>query len=40
VDQFYDENPDATREQLLQKRTDIDAKYGSQFMLPVKGSEE
>jgi hypothetical protein len=27
---FYEENPTATRQQLLQKATEIDAKYGSQ----------
>jgi hypothetical protein len=33
---FYEENPTATRQQLLQKATEIDAKYGSQFNPPIK----
>jgi hypothetical protein len=33
---FYEENPTATRRQLLQKATEIDAKYGSQFNPPIK----
>jgi hypothetical protein len=33
---FYDENPTATRQQLLQKATEIDARYGSQFNPPIK----
>jgi hypothetical protein len=33
--QFYRENPNATRQQLLQKATEIDTKYGSQFNPPV-----
>jgi hypothetical protein len=33
---FYRENPTATRRQLLQKATEIDAKYGSQFNPPIK----
>jgi RHS repeat-associated protein len=35
--QFYRANPNATRAQLLQKATEIDAKYGSQFMPPIGG---
>ena len=38
--QFYRENPNATREQLNQKRDEIDAKYGSQFMPPLPSGEE
>ena len=34
-DTFYDQNPYATREQLLQKAAEIDAKYGSQFNPPI-----
>jgi hypothetical protein len=33
---FYKQNPTATRRQLLQKATEIDAKYGSQFNSPIK----
>jgi hypothetical protein len=33
---FYEENPTATRQQLLQKATEIDAKYGSLFNPPIK----
>jgi hypothetical protein len=33
---FYEENPTATRQQLLQKATEIDAKYGAQFNPPIK----
>jgi hypothetical protein len=33
---FYEENPTATRQQLLQKATEIDARYGSQFNPPIK----
>jgi len=36
---FYDENPNATREQLLQKATEIDLKYGGWFKPPVGGGE-
>jgi hypothetical protein len=35
-DQFYRENLAATRRQLLQKATEIDARYGSQFNPPIK----
>ena len=35
-DQFYEEHPTATRQQLLQKAAEIDAKYGSQFKPPIK----
>lgn len=33
--QFYRQTPNATQEQLLQKATEIDAKYGSQFNPPL-----
>ena len=33
--QFYRQNPNATQEQLLQKATEIDRKYGSQFNPPL-----
>jgi hypothetical protein len=32
--QFYRQNPAPTQQQLLQKATEIDAKYGSQFQPP------
>jgi hypothetical protein len=35
-DRFYEENPIATRRQLLQNATEIDAMYGSQFNPPIK----
>jgi len=35
--QFYRENPAPTKEQLLQKATEIDTKYGSQFNPPLRG---
>jgi hypothetical protein len=34
--QFYKENLIATRQQLLQKATEIDAKYGPKFSPPIK----
>ena len=34
-DQIYHENPNASKEQLLQKATEIDTKYGSQFIPPI-----
>ena len=34
---FYKANPNATKSQLLQKATEIDAKYGSQFRPPAGG---
>lgn len=37
--QFYKANPNATRAQLLQKATEIDAKYGSQFLPPRGGRQ-
>jgi hypothetical protein len=37
--QFYRANPNATREQLLQKATEIDLKYGDWFKPPVGGGE-
>ena len=36
---FYWANPNATREQLLQKATEIDLKYGGFFKPPVGGGE-
>jgi hypothetical protein len=36
---FYRANPNATREQLLQKATEIDLKYGGWFKPPVGGGE-
>jgi hypothetical protein len=36
--QFYKANPNATQAQLLQKATEIDAKYGPQFRPPAGGS--
>jgi hypothetical protein len=33
---FYEENLTATRQQLLQKATEIDARYGAQFNPPIK----
>jgi hypothetical protein len=39
-DQFYRDHPNATREQLLRKRADIDAKYGTQFLPPAAGRPE
>jgi hypothetical protein len=33
---FYEENPTATRRQLLQKASKIDARYGGQFNPPIK----
>jgi hypothetical protein len=33
---FYKLNPNATREQIVQKAVEIDAKYGSQFNPPIK----
>ncbi len=35
--QFYRQNPSATQAQLLEKATQIDAKYGTQFNPPVGG---
>jgi RHS repeat-associated protein len=35
--QFYRQNPNPTQQQLLQKATEIDMKYGSQFKPPVGG---
>jgi hypothetical protein len=35
--QFYRQNPNASKQQLLQKATEIDAKYGSQFKPPRGG---
>jgi hypothetical protein len=35
--QFYRQHPNATKEQLLRKATEIDKKYGNQFIPPVKG---
>ena len=35
--EFYDANLKATREQLLQKATEIDLKYGGWFKPPVGG---
>jgi len=32
--QFYRQNPAPTQQQLLQKATEIDAKFGSQFQPP------
>jgi hypothetical protein len=32
---FYEDNPMPTRQQLLQKATEIDVKYGSQFNPPI-----
>ena len=37
--EFYDENLKATQEQLLQKATEIDLKYGGWFKPPVGGGE-
>jgi hypothetical protein len=37
--QFYRANPNATREQLLRKATEIDLKYGGWFKPPVGGGE-
>jgi hypothetical protein len=37
--QFYAANPNATREQLLQKATEVDLKYGGLFKPPVGGGE-
>jgi hypothetical protein len=37
--QFYDRNPNATREQILKKAAEIDTKYGSQFNPPIKSGE-
>jgi hypothetical protein len=34
--QFYRQNPNPTKEQLLTKATDIDREYGVQFTPPVK----
>jgi hypothetical protein len=36
---FYKANPNATREQLLQKATEIDLKYGRFFKPPVGGGK-
>ena len=36
---FYEENPNATRGQLLQKATEIDLKYGGRFKPPVGGGK-
>jgi len=33
--QFYRQTPNATQEQLLQKATEIDTKYGNQFNPPI-----
>ncbi len=35
---FYEENPNPSKKDLLQKATEIDAKYGSQFK-PQAGGE-
>ena len=34
--QFYRQNPNPTKQDLLQKATEIDRKFGSQFNPPVK----
>lgn len=36
---FYQQNPNMTRPQLDQKRNEIDEKYGSQFLPPIKSGE-
>jgi hypothetical protein len=37
LNQFYRQTPNATKQQLLQKATEIDLKYGKQFNPPVGG---
>ena len=34
---FYKQNPNPSEEQLLQKATEIDTKYGSRFRPPIGG---
>lgn len=40
LNQLYRQNPTLAREQLDQKRDEIDAKYGSQFMPPMPSGEK
>ncbi len=37
---FYDDHKTATQDQLLEKASEIDKKYGSSFVPPVEGESE